>query len=699
MAKNKKTKRRTSPANHKKNVAAVAATSSTSQSTPSMPTGLLWGLLFLVVTPPLLAPYGHFEGYSPHLHMASIIHIVGVGLITAFFFVFRNRVVEFARSPIVLPLTLLYVWALLSIFWAHAKYEALISFMDYSGAFLAAMLVLLLVKNIDWMRKIVVGLMIAGLLLAILGIVQYLFDFRLIFQHAPPAATFSNKNFAAHYMLLVFPLALVAVFNSKQWWHTWGAALAAAAILLMIIFTRSRAAWLSVLFELALASVYFLYMLLVRRHNIFSTIHQKIIVLLGILALALLLVVYAPKIVQLFELQTQTHQEQIQDEPALLSSAVSGATMSAQNRVVIWVNSIPMFIDHAFLGVGIGNWGVYYAKYQSWLVQDLLTVHNQQHQHAHNDYIELFCEFGLPGIVLFLWILFGFIRIVKPLLFSAKIKPTHSLLFASMVIALGGVAIDALFTFPFKKPMPLLIAGVYFASLSVAYCLFVKQRPLQFRMSKVFGTSMGSVLLIAGALLIFTHYHLLQAKYLMRVVNADIMKIGQEGRIVNLARQALEHNPLETKIKWYIGAALLRMGRPEQSIPLLEDVYEQYPYAFDVTRVISSSHFHLHQYDQAAKYYGKLIDVQESSPKLTGLYLKSLYNDKQYRKMLQETVRVLPRFTRLRDIMKRRILSSSTGGTREQIQTLDFHEGDINMFLYIGQQAEKELFQNQRSKS
>jgi O-antigen ligase len=68
------------------------------------------------------------------------------------------------------------------------------------------------------------------------------------------------------------------------------------------------------------------------------------------------------------------------------------------------LDSLRIFLDHPWMGAGLGSFRVVYPRYQSF-PSDLLW------DHAHNDYAEALAETGLAGALLILWALGSFFRL------------------------------------------------------------------------------------------------------------------------------------------------------------------------------------------------------------------------------------------------------------------------------------------------
>ncbi len=71
-------------------------------------------------------------------------------------------------------------------------------------------------------------------------------------------------------------------------------------------------------------------------------------------------------------------------------------------RLRIWEDTLRMVRDHPFTGVGLGNYYLAFRVYQSHLPEDRFT------DHAHNDYLQLAAELGVPMAVLISVFAWGF---------------------------------------------------------------------------------------------------------------------------------------------------------------------------------------------------------------------------------------------------------------------------------------------------
>ena len=74
---------------------------------------------------------------------------------------------------------------------------------------------------------------------------------------------------------------------------------------------------------------------------------------------------------------------------------------SDNSRIVIWTNSVDMFLDHPLTGIGIANFYYVYPDYLS-KEEEGPNIENRP-WHAHNIVLNLAVEIGILGLIAFLW--------------------------------------------------------------------------------------------------------------------------------------------------------------------------------------------------------------------------------------------------------------------------------------------------------
>ena len=582
---------------------------------------LFWLLGFLIASTALISPYGQkLGGYAPDLHMSATIQVFGFALLSAVLFSWhRRRTIVFPQvRQVTMPLLLVYVWVVLSGLWVANFYEFFVDFLYWSGAFVCGLLTLLLVTNMKTLRFLLITLFISGFLNALLGIGQFLFGIDWVQQHVVPATTFSNKNMAGQYALLTLPLGIAFFLESKERAKFWFYAIASALMLAFIFYTRSRGIWISTVATAIIFSAVLLCWRYAQGHKLIRS-PEKFYALGVALIVALTVASLTPKTFGFVEevkkesIGQKSSQYEKTSGKEILNSVIAGTKNTASVRTTIWVNSIPMFVDHFFFGVGFGNWVAQYPKYQAWFRQDTVLLQDQYHANAHNDYVELICEFGFFGMLLLLWFFVNFFKVLVRVLGKSENNDFRMILLGP-AMALLAISIDAGFSFPFKQPVPIMIIMTYVAVFCCA--LSIKQGSAGWRVINLPApiykrTGVVTAVVITLALLILQYqWYQSELNYRSALLLAEStettkMKLGRDH-----AHKAYQYNKLDKQLLWLEGTALLKLGSVEKATVLLEKVLKAYPFNDITVQTLVSGYQRLGQHSKSLAIVNRMIKIQ-----------------------------------------------------------------------------------------
>ena len=195
----------------------------------------------------ILAPYGQTaNGFNPDLHMAGYLQVGSLAFLLVYLFHYLRRGHDelfVPRSPMVWIVFALYLWMVVSMLWAHNFYEGFVKLLDWGAALCIFVLTLLLVRTSRTFYPVLLGFYAGGLAVSLLGVGQYLFALDWVQQHQGPAATFGNKNMAGEYLVLVAPLGICLLLNSRHWLAPWFYALSGSLIIAYLFYGRTRGSW------------------------------------------------------------------------------------------------------------------------------------------------------------------------------------------------------------------------------------------------------------------------------------------------------------------------------------------------------------------------------------------------------------------------------------------------------------------------
>lgn len=184
-------------------------------------------------------------------------------------------------------------------------------------------------------------------------------------------STLDNPNVLGEYFLLMIPLGCAMLLTADTWGKR-AMCLAATGIMgVCLILTYSRGCYLGLLFAAA----------------VFLVLLDKRFLIAGIVAVALC-PLYLPESVL-----------------SRFTSIGNMADTSTSYRVYIWMGTLAMLRDYWFCGVGPGMdaYNMVYPEY----AYNAITA-----PHSHNLFLQIMCDTGISGILVFLILIVSFYRMM-----------------------------------------------------------------------------------------------------------------------------------------------------------------------------------------------------------------------------------------------------------------------------------------------
>ncbi len=399
----------------------------------------------------ILAP-SYQTNLAEHMFTKSFVLQVLIAAATVFYIVTNlGSQIRYSFHPLSLVLYFTIMVGVVSIFWAENKGFAVTQTIKWISGLLLAFLVFQVNEKHN-QRLILQLFMLGAMLLALIGIIQYLFEVDLVKQAAKPASTFANKNMAAQIAVLTWPIGSYLFFSDEKVKgknSNWLAvnAIGVALLLTFIFYTQTQAAWLSVLAQLILIALIFV-VLKIKKSKLktFTTNHKKH----SLVAIIVLLI-----LTNLSNDGIKPFWEKIQQgADKIVTRAENTEGNQATIRFQLWQGTIEMAKSNPAQGVGIGN---YYHQASKFSNARTHTIRS-----SHNDYLQSIAELGVVSIALMAatWILLGFV------FFSSLLKSgANKLRELFLIVAIGGMAITSIFSFPLQLQTPILLISSYLAIL------------------------------------------------------------------------------------------------------------------------------------------------------------------------------------------------------------------------------------------
>jgi O-antigen ligase len=318
--------------------------------------------------------------------------------------------------------SLLLVWMGCSLLFAKVLEVAGLAFVTFLffGVFWLVLCPLFLSFPLRWAA--VWGLVASYAVFVLLGWGQGLFETKGVLplivpiSKGFPTATFANRNFAAQFLVFGLPFVLFAAgrvwretrISGKKIWYWLLAGLLAVVVgaLVQLFANSSKNAILALLFEILYLPLAWYWLQSRGRENgsgrrrFYKYVAGALAGVLLVLSLAMAAPGPRRKLMQSW------HRFQ-----------KNGVTGVLHARYLFWRNTMVMIKDHPLVGVGVGNFEVVYPLYCRSYAWDTVTGYKKRARRAHNDYLQVAAECGIPALFLFLLLLgrqFYLLRIPEP---------------------------------------------------------------------------------------------------------------------------------------------------------------------------------------------------------------------------------------------------------------------------------------------
>jgi len=121
-----------------------------------------------------------------------------------------------------------------------------------------------------------------------------------------------------------------------------------------------------------------------------------------------------------------------------IMSIINPTDTSSTLRIALWESTIAMIMDKPLLGIGWGSYWLVYPEYDFFLNNANVKIF-----HAHNMYLNIAAEIGIPGLITFLYLMYGHVRLALSVL-SGAFASWSSGLMLGIIAAIGGIIINGL---------------------------------------------------------------------------------------------------------------------------------------------------------------------------------------------------------------------------------------------------------------
>lgn len=352
-------------------------------------------------------------------------------------------------TPVSITLTLFWTWLAITLLWSKVPYVSMVNFWWVGGAAFVFWITTLVPERRHFFPGVYLTVLAVGLALALLSIYQQL---HLGMQ---AQSTFLTRNSHAALMCLI---ALPASSHFLQArgpgrpaiWTSRLLGLTLFVLYFSIALTSSRGVTLGLFVGLAVMTA------MVFRH----VPRSRLVVFFAIVLAAYLIANFALK-------------GQVTDRLGTLMNLPTADPA----RFLIWEGAWRMLMDEPWWGVGLGTYWLQWPPYRH--PDDISGGF-----YVHNDYLQIWIETGLPGLLLLLAVyvavLIMFIRLVRhPKVRTAEIVESAGLFGGLLAIAAHTFFDFDLYIYPIQLAMGLVLGRLHALHLDCAQAPVITVLPAQ----------------------------------------------------------------------------------------------------------------------------------------------------------------------------------------------------------------------------
>jgi len=401
---------------------------------------IIWNLFFLLlIALPALIIYKYV--YYFRINQAVIINVLVFVMFTfSLLLIIKKGKFSYKISPLNYPLFMFVLTAILSLLINNnLGLNNLKDFFNLLSYFLIYFLVINNLRNKKSFYFCIKIFLIVTFIVSIYLLIQYYEWDPFLYDITRLTSTLGNRNYVASYLALIFPIAfsffLIESKKRKKIFYE--------AILLIIytgiIICHARAIWAALFFSF-LFSVFLIF-----KFKVIKILKENKKWLILLFSIFLIITI-------IYSVDNPLNRSSISaTERAVSAFDMQGSSL--KSRFLIWQSTLNMIKDKPFFGSGIGSFKSNYLYYQAdFLSQNPNWLkYNAKAAEAHNEYLQIWSEMGIIGLLFFLLFIYLFyyhsFKTMKELE-----KNEEKIILLGLISGITITLFHSIFSFPFHIP-------------------------------------------------------------------------------------------------------------------------------------------------------------------------------------------------------------------------------------------------------
>jgi len=346
-------------------------------------------------------------------------------------------------------------------------------------------------------------------------------------------------------------------------------------------------------------------------------------------------------------------------------------SVSANQRIEIWKQTILLIQEKPFTGTGAGNWEIFFPKNG---IAELFPADKEIfYQRPHNDFLWVFSETGLLGFLAYTGMfLTAFFVGFK----SLKNTDTHTRLNIWILLSgLLGYIIIANLSFPLERIehqiwLMLLFAVLFFYGKNDIKSQIQPQKnrqknadirhlqnhnPYLFKLPFKLDVRVLLLLALVGlSLNLVLGYHRYRGEKNMKIVYRDNIPNAEKKRLLAQAKSPffnLDH--VGFPLSWYAGIVANNEGNYPQALAHFTEAYRLNPYNYKVLADLASISGQLKNYDDTKKYLLEAHNINRNNQVVIFNLAVLYYNLKDRGAAIEWAKKLSDTYPRKRELLER----------------------------------------------
>lgn len=275
---------------------------------------------------------------------------------------------------------------------------------------------------------------------------------------------YGNKNIFAVAILFKLPFLYYA-FIFKKNWEKWLSIILVFGLTFCLVILSARTSFIGLILQLVLLFGYSIFVVLRHRKS------KTLILTIGFLIASALLGFFAGDLFIKYNFKHYCAQNNIaktfEKDVSPYSVAYRFKTIedgNSKGRLIIWRNTISIIKDKSWLGYGVGNHKLAIQKVEAAQKHNYVVS-----DHAHNDYLEMWSELGVFGLISYLLLFLSALVLFLKTVFKKEISDITRFISFAGLLCIVTYMNDAMFNFPLERADCQLYLALGMALILVAY--------------------------------------------------------------------------------------------------------------------------------------------------------------------------------------------------------------------------------------